>query len=526
MTSPQQRSVAPSGDVSSSSPGSGSKAKARLRAATTVAAASVKLSPGAGGGAAKKTAAAGVGVPLPSAVEGAIKTKGGAATPQSDAAVAATGQVAADGQPFAPSRVFQAQPRPTVSVHVVHRSADDDADEMKHFEALQLAQQATLERAHHAESDVRHTKDKLAVAIAELTATKKSLLDAEQRIASMESDNRELTKGFETVSARQVATVRSFREAEDAHAEDAVKHQVEVDALHSDIVFLRKEVQRLSTSALRTLLTNKEKTLMEALERASSCAVSCNSTASCFYCLDICTNPVVLVPCGHVLCEECFRECNKIRGVAVDLAIPLLMANHNNNVAQSHPSHHYVPGRGQPNLSGPVVGLDQSPASATRPIFTAFLDPPPSADTAYLNRKLQDPASRAHLTVDSFAVVALTSNHSPKQIRTVNCYCEECQFFTVTAAVRVTRFVEIVDKVRFVVDTLQDVRHVVGSTPPQLVASVQPTGSMILSAAQRSRSGAEDGSQRSLKISAGGSTRGAFGADLDVDKSAFVFDDE
>jgi hypothetical protein len=422
-------------------------------------------------------------------------------TPRSAAAPVADEKPApADDDPLL------AAPVPAVRVSGLTREQVAAMAKLTNEDGLAMAE---MERLRHAKDKAEASyQESHAKWIQELKARKeaseqleKLQLDLRTTCSQLQLVQREYDSEKEAMAGHNERVSRIMAELRKMEEERGFKedqHNSEVKALHKDIIQLRSENQKLSLSDARTKLRAKERLYMEGAERMLRCMLSLQATAACPVCLDVVRDPIVLVPCGHVMCSKCFRTSNAEKGLTVLGASDSL-------------------------AFGPTTctGSAALPTTASTPsVFsgshrrstvnsTAVLASPQMTDASrHLNQRLRNATAIGQLTsperLEALAYHATQSLGKPTKVTAW--YCEECSLFTVERIVPSHPLREVLDNVSFLQKNIDEIRA--GVLQKLAVAEDGPAPTWVM----------KDSSADSV-------ARQAQGTDLELDAPQFLLDE-
>eukprot|EP00760_Papus_ankaliazontas_P004147 PhM_4_TR11696/c0_g1_i1/m.23597 len=133
--------------------------------------------------------------------------------------------------------------------------------------------------------------------------TKQRTSDLERNVIDMTTKNHDLQERYYTLFTE----LTNQREAITAMSELNSKTFVSVE---EELEQTKRELYHFKSGEAGKELARREQRVGEGLERIIRAEESIESVITCFHCLRLIEDAVVLVPCAHVCCFECFQEMN------------------------------------------------------------------------------------------------------------------------------------------------------------------------------------------------------------------------
>ena len=293
------------------------------------------------------------------------------------------------------------------------------------------------------------------------------------------------------------ATVRRLEDEAALKDEQQAK---EAKALHQDIIQLRQENQKLSLSDARARMRAKEKVYAEGTERLLRCLLSMQSTAACPFCLEVFVDPIVLIPCGHVLCSRCFRECNETRG--------LLVVGDANNLVFGPTT--CVTAVNASNQAPKVHMATPQQSAVGEHSMTVLAQPAMSDANRHLMQRLRTATAVGALTSpEKMEAIAYSAEQAlSKPSKATAWYCEECAAHNVVRIAPCHRIHELIENVHYVHRTAQNIRE--GVLEKVVIVDGEDAAPLTL------------GDSSAVSANA----KRAVGADLEADADTFLLDDD
>jgi len=321
------------------------------------------------------------------------------------------------------------------------KSSDDDAFLRHEVERLMAAK----DRAEIAwqESNAKWFEQQKALTMANDEAARLSEQRAElaSRVDVLENELKSERDAATTVKDRVEILNATVRRLEEEAAVREEQQATEAKALHRDIIQLRQENRKLSLSDARARMRAKEK----------ACLLSMQSTAACPFCLEVFNNPIVLIPCGHVLCSRCFRESNEARGLLVVGDSDNLVFGPNTCVAAASTTtdHGQKIHTATPQQS--AVGESN---------MTVLAQPSMTEGNRHLMQRLRTATASGMLaSPEKMEAVAYSAEQAlAKPSKASGWYCDECALHGVVRIAACHRIHELIENVGFVHRTMQTVR--------------------------------------------------------------------
>lgn len=264
---------------------------------------------------------------------------------------------------------------------------------------------------------------------------KKSLADAQQelmdkeklhskdavKLASLAEQSENDKKKFDKVNERCLTLLQEISALrEEVHDAKDAKDQLEGD-LQSKVADLQRVIDKFRRSDERVAMLQRETQFVDTCDRVMRCLASVEATAACPICLKRLCCPVLLTPCGHSFCEECFVQLQSQRNLVLpgDAMHALESFNSYKKAVTAHKE---------------AVATFQAQYLAGLGDDEAKVPPPPKKPSGYQSK--------------STFVKCITG---------CNLYCPDCTKQQVTGYVTQARLEEIAWKVAYVESTMQEI---------------------------------------------------------------------
>lgn len=400
------------------------------------------------------------------------------------------------------------------------KSSEDEtaaAEEVERLRAARTKAEIGWQESHAKYLEFEKAAKAATQQVDELSAALRTVtVERNELNARLNEELATFAKSKEVIAGLKV-TIRSL-EGENQLKED--QHLAEVKALHKDIIQLRQENRALSLSDARAKMRTKERLFVEGAERIFRCLLSLQATSACPVCLEALEAPVVLVPCGHVMCSHCFRESNAQRGLRVvgdrddlvfgpNTCLSLAAAAHDGATSSSAADGAAGPLQASPSRAH----LLSSDASAGTFVLAAS---PMSEASRHLHQRLRTATSNGGVSHPERleAAAHAAANALAKPSKVTGFYCDECAIFNCVRIVPCGRVQEVVESAKYVHRNMEEIRAgvvlqaaIVDGTVPETATAVDIK--------------VKDSGEERLA-----NARGTGGVDLEAGAEAFLLDDD
>ena len=312
---------------------------------------------------------------------------------------------------------------------------------------MQQLEQAMVDQGREKKEEGSRLQDQL------LSVTAKAD-DLEVERAALQEANYKLTVQVKDLDKTLTQERKNLLSANDRFQKiflDGARLQEQADqdqsALREDLKAAQEkagDLQKDLTAALRSdervYLCNRERLLLENVERVMRCLSSAQNSTVCQVCLDPFVHPITLFPCGHVICEYCFYSSNVDRNIEIMPAARHMIQQRDALVEMARiqdTREKHLSTKGSPNSS--TRGPQDSSVSFSGQGL---------AVTATFTAQMQA-AKRVKMLTTSVVRV-----HAGRPM-----WCDECQKQHVTSFLPSRRIDEVCEKISYVMGIANEVKY-------------------------------------------------------------------